>query len=418
MGDTNSMNTVLAKALKTVKPSAKEQAELNDIVDAFLSRLDKAVKPDAEIVVGGSYAKGTWLRGNVDVDIFIRFDYDKFKGKDISLALFKKLSTSFKTFEKVHGSRDYFQKTFRGVLFEIIPVLEIKNSSQAENITDMSPLHASWVRKHRKYHDDIRLAKAFCKAQDVYGAESYLRGFSGYVLEILVISHGGFNRFISSVPRWKMGQVFDIEKHHSNVMRELNESKLQSPIIVIDPVQKGRNAAAALGVEKFNKLVLKAEQFLREPKESFFIKKKTSIKDLKEKAKGKHIFIIDAIPGEGKQDVEGSKLLKAYDYLRKQAILNDFLVLDSGWEWDKKEKAFFWYILDKDTLSQHKKWLGPPLRNDKHAQRFKEKYPEARAEGKFLVVDIKRKYTSAKDLLSDALRSSYVKEKIKGARLR
>ncbi len=44
---------------------------------------------------------------------------------------------------------------------------------------------------------------------------------------------------------------------------ELNKSKIQSPLIVIDPVQAGRNAAAALSFEKYDLLRKKAKEFLK-----------------------------------------------------------------------------------------------------------------------------------------------------------
>jgi len=81
-----------------------------------------------------------------------------------------------------------------GILFEFIPVVTIHKASDAQNITDISPLHVAWVNKHiGKLRNDIRLAKLFCKAQGLYGAESHIRGFSGYLLELLVIAYGGFS---------------------------------------------------------------------------------------------------------------------------------------------------------------------------------------------------------------------------------
>ena len=43
----------------------------------------------------------------------------------------------------------------------------------------------------------------FCKVAGVYGAESYIQGFSGYVLELLVINYKGFKGVIRNVAKWK-----------------------------------------------------------------------------------------------------------------------------------------------------------------------------------------------------------------------
>ena len=45
----------------------------------------------------------------------------------------------------------------------------------------------------------IRIAKAFCHANNSYGAESYINGFSGYALELLVYYYGSFLKFIKGI---------------------------------------------------------------------------------------------------------------------------------------------------------------------------------------------------------------------------
>lgn len=412
------IDKVMESALKGVKPTSKEQKELDSTISYVVEKLESVLGKEVVVNVGGSTAKGTWLKGNADVDIFTRFDYYLFKDKDISRILKNRLSKIWKTFETLHGSRDYYQKKVKGIVFEIVPVLFINNSSKAENITDISPLHAEWVIRHDKYSDDVRLIKAFAKAQSFYGAESYLKGFSGYVLEILTIYYKGFKKLILAASKWKTGEIIDIEKHHKNVYSELNESKLHSPIIVIDPVQPGRNAAAALGVEKFNKFIDSAGEFIKNPSKDFFIKKPTRIEDLKNKARGKKLVLINAVPKEGKQDVVGSKLLKAYDHIRKHLIINEFMIEESNWYWDKKDKCLFWYILDNDKVSKYKKWIGPPVKNKEHASRFKQKYKNAEVKNGKLIAIIKRNYSNSQDLIKDLMKSNFIRDKVKKVTIR
>jgi len=51
----------------------------------------------------------------------------------------------------------------------------------------------------KKILDEIRIAKAFCYANNCYGAESYISGFSGYALELLVYHYKSFLKFIKSM---------------------------------------------------------------------------------------------------------------------------------------------------------------------------------------------------------------------------
>src|SRR3989344_1107382 len=170
--------------LNKIKPNEQERLWFKTIADSFLKLLNSKLK-DARAILGGSGAKDTWLAGNHDVDIFVLFNYQKYSGQSSELAnflepIFKKVFSKEKI-SRVHGSRDYFQLYYQGFFFEVIPILQISSSLQAINITDISPLHSLWANKYTKgLKDEIRLIKQFCRAQKVYGAESYIGGFSGY----------------------------------------------------------------------------------------------------------------------------------------------------------------------------------------------------------------------------------------------
>src|SRR3989344_8138225 len=226
----NTKMDILKEVLLEIKPSKEKEKEVNAKINLFLNNLNKGLV-GAKAVLGGSGAKGTWLSNIHDADIFAQFDYNKFKDKsdEISDILEKHLKKKFKNIERLHGSRDYYQIKYGEFTFEIIPVLKITKASQAMNITDVSLLHADWVRKHKKYADDIRLMKQFCKAQKVYGAESYIKGFSGYICEILVIYYKGFMNAIRAAAKWNEREIIDAEKYYKNrndVLFNLNKSKI------------------------------------------------------------------------------------------------------------------------------------------------------------------------------------------------
>ena len=160
--------------LKDVYPEIKKPEGVENFVKKLNSEIQR-FEIKAEPVAGGSYAKGDYLN-NPDIDIFVIFDQE-YKDKNLS-KLLEKILSKFKP-DLVHGSRDYFHVG----QFEVVPVLKINKAEDAQNITDVSPLHVKWVSKHIKdMHDDIRLAKLFCKSAKLYGAESHVMGFSGYIL--------------------------------------------------------------------------------------------------------------------------------------------------------------------------------------------------------------------------------------------
>ncbi|HII71844.1 TPA: hypothetical protein HA265_03760 [Candidatus Woesearchaeota archaeon] len=315
--------------------------------------------------------------------------------------------------ELVHGSRDYY--FIKNVIsYEIVPVLDIKEAKQAVNVTDMSPMHVQWVKSHPGFGDEIRLAKQFCKASRVYGAESYIRGFSGHVLDILVIHYGGFEQMLKAALKWKDKEVIDPEKYYKNdAMKQLNSSKTESPIIVIDPMMKERNAAAAISYEKLERFREAAKAFLKEPStEAFKIKNMTKA-ELKRRAGKDKLFILEAEPASGKEDVVGAKLLKAMEQIRNLLKFHDFIVKEADWEWDKKGKAMFWFIVGADELLPVKMWPGPPLEEKQRVENFKEKYEKTFIEKGRVCTYIKREYIKPEGLVKDVLNDKLLMQKVK-----
>lgn len=406
---------LLKDIVKEIKPSREEEKEVRKKVQGFIKRIKiKGAKP----VLGGSGEKGTWLRGQFDADIFVLFNLGKFRDKDISGVLEKSLKKGFKKISRVHGSRDYFQVYEGEFLFEVIPILGIKKTQEAENITDISPLHAAWVKKkvNEKLRDEVRLMKHFCRAHEIYGAESYIQGFSGYVCEILIVYYGSFLNILKQSAKWKEKTVIDINKYwkNKNVLMELNKSKLQSPLIVIDPVQKDRNAAAALSSEKFEKFKGVAKRFLKKPSKEFFIKKEIKMEELIKKAQNKKLVVLEIEPITGKEDVVGSKLLKSLNYIKDRLEENEFRVLEHGWKWDKKKGAVFWFIFDKKDLEEFKKQVGPPMQAVQFGMEFKEKHKKVFIEKNRMCAMVKREYVKAEDLIKYLVKNDgNVKDKIK-----
>jgi len=404
------MDAVLKKVLANIKPAKDEELSVKKLADDVMKKI--RVK-DAKAVLGGSGAKGTWLRGTHDIDIFVRFDMKKFRDKDISKILAKELKKKFSKVSTLHGSRDYFRIFKDGFTFEIVPILYIKKAGQASNITDISPLHTSWVKKYARLADDIRLAKAFCHAQSCYGAESYIRGFSGYVLEILVINYGSFGKFIKAVANWKSRECIDFAGHGV----ELNRAKTQSPLILIDPVQADRNAAAALSKEQYDKLISAARKFIKNPSEDFFVKKEFSLDDLKAKAEGKSLVVFEVVPLSGKEDVVGAKLLKAFNYLNKLFLVEGFKVYDASWHWDKK--ALFNFIVDPGLLPAFKIHQGPKVSQELHSSRFRDKnkaYVLFESNGR-LCAKIPRKFRDASSFSSSIVKDKNLRLWVKSVKL-
>ena len=407
--------------MKLLKQVINELRPKKDVIDKCIVVLDsinseiKKKNIKARAVLGGSIAKGTFLKDDYDCDIFVKFNLS-YKKKDIS-DLLEKILKIFPRVERIHGSRDYFNFKSNGINFEIVPVLDIKKAEQAVNITDCSPLHVKWVKdnlkKNPKLTDEIRLAKAFCKACKVYGAESYLRGFSGHVLDILAIYYNGFMPLLKNAVKWKEQEVIDFNNYYNgSALERLNKSKLSS-LVVIDPIQPERNAAAVLSRKNFLLLKKSAKSFLKKPSKKFFEKKEITIKELREKSKHKKLVLLDVKALDGKEDVVGSKLLKAFNYITKKLVLNSFTVYDKGWKWDKKKKALFWFILKHEILPESFKRIGPPIKNKENVKAFMKKHKKTFIQGKRICANVKREFRKPENLIKALKKDKYLKKKIK-----
>ncbi len=393
-----------------VQPSKKEEEKVKEISNEFFKKIK--IK-DTKIIIGGSGAKGTWLPQTKEIDIFVKFNYTKYKDKELSNLLEKELKKRFSKISRIHGSRDYFQIKYKGFTFEVVPILNISKAKQAKNITDISPLHVKWVKKNiKELANEIRLAKLFCKANNLYGAESYIRGFSGYALEILIIHYGSFKNLMKNAVKWKVKQIIDPEKYHKDALKELNIAKIQSPLILVDPVQPERNVTAALSLEKFNKFKESCEKYLKKPSDEFFKEKEIDIKNLKKLG---NLIILKVKPLTGKRDVVGAKLLKCFEFIKKN--LEEFKTIESGWTWNKE--VIFWFVLKEKTLPKFKKHYGPFLKQKKHLKVFKNKWKHYKItkEGKRVYVMIPIKYREIKPFIRNLIKDENIKSRIKGIKV-
>ncbi|MEK6847435.1 MAG: nucleotidyltransferase domain-containing protein [Nanoarchaeota archaeon] len=390
-----SVQSIINQEIKLLLPDSDALKKVKEIAGYFLDALEKELERkhiDADVFVGGSFAKGTFIKSDkYDVDVFVRFDW---KYEQLSELLEPILIRVAKDrglrVQKVHGSRDYF-RVMNGDsngYFEVIPVTRIKKPHEERNVTDLSYFHVPYVKKNIKgFEDQVRLAKQFFKAQGVYGAETYVKGFSGYTVELLIIYYKSFLKMLRALVKIKDGEraVIDLAKHYKNktdVFIQLNEAKLHSPIILIDPTYKERNALAALSHETFAKLQKAAREFLKRPSLEDFVKKPLNVKFLSIHAFRKKLEFVHLSLETDKQagDIAGTKLKK----------FSEMLIEELGIYFDVRENYFSYsgeqnaeiYILAKSRREIVR--IGPPLIMKKHVAHFKAEHLNTFVKGKFI----------------------------------
>jgi len=377
-------DSIFTEVLQEVNPGIKDLAKIRNSLNSFLRKIDikmKKLKIDASIFVGGSFAKNTLIKKDMyDIDIFIRFN-KKYSKTDIS-ALTAKILKGNKVI-KLKGSRNYFKVVIGPhIFFEIIPVIEVKKPSEAYNITDLSYSHVTYIKKKVKSDkilDGIKLAKAFCYANRCYGAESYIQGFSGYGLELLVYHYNGFLPFVKAMSKAKPSGkiVIDIEKKYKNkrhILMDINASKLDSPIVLIDPTYKQRNVSAALSDETFMKFQKACKKFLKKPSLKSFKLEKTDISKIKKNADSKkyEFLLLEARTKKQEGDIAATKLLKFYKHLSRQ-VEKYFFIKNSGFNYGGQKAARFFFVgKSREELIIS----GPLTKQDQNVKKFKKAHKD------------------------------------------
>lgn len=378
------LNLLLREQRTLLRPSADEEKLLTRQASAVIKMLNselKKAKVEGRPFIGGSFAKGTLVKKReYDIDIFVRV---KKIDSAVLIRLERVVQTISKTLKlpmkKIHGSRDYFQLSAPHGVFEIIPVLAISKPSHAENVTDLSYFHVAYVQKKLRglMADEVRLAKQFCQAQGVYGAESYIRGFSGYGLECLIIHYKSFLALLKGISKYET-ILLDPAKHYKNPIEarlSLNEAKRQSPIVLVDPTHKERNVLAALSVESFNKLQKAAKSFLARPSALFFEEKTFNERTFRERAhsQGRSVLAVLFTTDRQEGDIAGTKLKKVASYIMER-LAERFTLHNYHFDYSGDQTARLFVSYNPKQMLERR---GPLVTMASACSAFKKHHPRA-----------------------------------------
>ncbi|HEX3013603.1 MAG TPA: CCA tRNA nucleotidyltransferase, partial [Methanobacterium sp.] len=237
--------------LKVIKPTKEENEKVKSLSDKLINIINGIANEnniDAEAVLVGSVAKGTWLSGKADVDIFIKFPLST------SEADLKKLGLELghNCIEEMHGehelryaSHPYITGFIEGFEIDFVPCYIIKSAEELKSAVDRTILHTEYVRTNlkEKQKDEVLLLKKFMGSIHTYSAEFKVGGFSGYLCELLIIHYGSFLNVLKAASKeWRPNYRIDIENYGTAEL-------FSEPIVVIDPTDKNRNVAAALKLQ-------------------------------------------------------------------------------------------------------------------------------------------------------------------------
>jgi len=415
---TSSLEEIRTEVLKRVTPSESERKKILSLARKLTEKVREAAKNEgveADIRVEGSVAKNTWLRDYPEIDVFIRVPTTMPREAfgTVCLEIGKKATEGYRQIERF-AEHPYLEAFVDDVCVNVVPCYSVKGGEWI-SATDRTPFHTDYVKPllDERMGEEVRLLKRFMKGVAVYGAEIKVGGFSGYLCELLVLNYGSFVEVLRHAENWKERTVIDQEGHYKG--KEAVKKNFEEPFVMVDPVDKGRNVAAAVRKEKLDEFIAASRTFLKAPDLKFFYPPETKVLDATEltnkiSARGSTIVFISFEAAATVPDVLWGQLYKSQRALRKMIRQQDFTVLrDSVWS-DEKNLNIFTFEIENRYLPNMKHHLGPPLRKKRECENFLRKHVEAdstvsgpRVEDGRWIVDVQRKYTDVVKLLNEKL---------------
>jgi tRNA nucleotidyltransferase (CCA-adding enzyme) len=360
-------STLISKVLPLCEPThsqerriAKVAQEAKTHVDSYVAQLDDVV----DVVFGGSFAKGTWLPGHADIDIFVKIKpsvgIEKFEemGREIGSEALKSYGPKLR-----YSDHPYVEVFVKKVRVNVVPCYDVEQGKW-QSAADRSPFHTRYISSN--FDDEkrrqARLLKKFLKSVGIYGAEISTEGFSGYVSEVLVLKYSSFENLLRAAADWQERQIIAVSDYDSDFVRVSNSS-----VIIIDPVDSRRNLGTAISPESVAKFMLAARKFLEKPSLDFFKEgkyRRGTIKLLP------NVLVVEFSHEKKSPDIIWGQLKRSLSAIAKQLELAHFEVLRSSCVTDEKSSAAIAFLLESITLPPYTKRKGPEVFRRKDTASF------------------------------------------------
>jgi len=422
--DDVNINTVTTRAIELCEPTPNEVKQITTIADQAMNLVTDYISSNpkiVEVVFGGSYAKGTWLKGDADIDIFVKMDLsvsiEDFEriGIEVGLHSLKKYKHYLR-----YSDHPYVEGFIDGVRVNVVPCYNVEKGKW-KSAADRSTFHTEYVRNNLDdlKKREVRLLKKFLKSIGVYGAEIGIAGFSGYVAEVLVLKYGSFEGVLRAISDIREKHIVSIDKEYdSDVVKGF-----QSVIVILDPVDARRNLGAAISSEGVGKFVLASRAFLEAPSLSFFKdkdndkdeKKNMRVQNKKSKSLYQNLLIVEFDYRQRSPDIIWGQLKRSLGAIITQLEMAGFTIIRATCNTDEKTSGAFLFLLESTVLPTYFQRRGPTVfRKEDAASFIKTSSSVKKALITWIDKDlrittlVKRKDTGAKDFLRSLLLTSRI----------
>ncbi|MEW5956048.1 MAG: CCA tRNA nucleotidyltransferase [Candidatus Micrarchaeota archaeon] len=408
------IEAVAEKVSRKISPSKQEADEEKRFAATVSKKISGALHGKAEIKFVGSAARDTGLAGDMDVDLFVAFP----KAFDRQQIIEQTIRASKKAVKAKwlmrYAEHPYLQARVGKFKVEVIPCFQMKPHEKILSAVDRSPLHMDYLQRKlsEAQKRDVRVLKALLKNAGLYGAEVEVEGFSGLVCEQLVLNYRSLAGLVESAREWRPPVVIDLEGAYAGEggRKLVEELFAGAPLVLVDAIDRNRNAAAAVSATNLSKFICLCRAFWQNPAGPEFFSRKTAAPDRKRLrdtlAEREHSLIALELPKPDLiEDILVPQLRKTTSAVARQLQLADFRVFDST-SFAGATKCFILLEVESDKLARVKKIQGPPVGDARACGRFLAEHSPAYwlrgpyVEGDRIFVEKQRAVTSAVALLN------------------
>ena len=347
----NRVASVLARAEGLAVPSDDQGRRMEELARSLLAKAKRSAAKFPQTrgaLVGGSFAKGTWLPGHVDLDIFVKFDPStpepEFEKAGLEIG---RMVTEGHPGGKKFAQHPYTEATVEGVRVNVVPCFAVRKR-EWKSAADRSPFHVDVVKVlPEETKTQVRLLKLFMNAVGVYGAEIERRGFSGYAAEVLVMRFGGAAEVLtwfSETASLQDGRAFTLP----------------------DPVDPGRDLGIAVSGESFGAMVLASREFLRRPGLGFFRRMSGRARPLMKSGVVAVVFSHRSLS----EDTLWGELRRTTRHVVRHAEVQGFKIARSMAASNDRDRSAIMLIPEFSELPYFEQRVGPTVDRRKDVEAF------------------------------------------------
>lgn len=355
------MKNIIEQTKKISIPTISQEQRKRKLADIAFSLVKKEIVKYSEILdieYGGSFAKGTWLPDKADIDIFIKFKKDTPEKNFTDIS--KKIG--FDSLKKYNPYLRYSEHPYVEAVLSndtkvnVVPCYDV-NVGEWKSAADRSSFHTKFMKEKLtdSMKNEVRILKKFLKNNNIYGAEIAKQGFSGYVSEVLIWNFKTFSNVVKSFSEIK-----------ENFVIGQAEKQFDTSVVIMDPIDKKRNLAAAISNENIGKFILLCRHFKNSPSKRFFMKRKNP----RFSANLDNVVIVSFNFRLRSPDIIWGQAKRTASSISNQLKLGGFNVLRNSVFTDEKKRVFLMFLLESRDIHQDLVKEGPDFFNRSDSEKF------------------------------------------------